>query len=435
MVASIKELLAFPEPLSDEVLKHVLSFHEETAHVDFKLDFHPTEEREWLEITKDVMAFANTEGGYLAFGVRDKTYDIVGVADATARVLSDPNLLMQKINRYIEPHITGLRSRSISMEGRECVLLFIPRSYDCTHIVSKDASFKFPSGAEKVVLQQGTSYVRRVAGNHLVDARDLDGIIARRIEHFKSSLLDKIARVVESPPGTDILVVSKVATDEPHRKFIIDNAPDALAVKGMSFTVSPPTIEHEISAWVAMTSGDPSATPGPAITWKWYRLRKALKLTPEQRIHAAMYCLANETPAFYWLQGCKAAELREALRNCLSRKLDADAVSYVLTIAAFLGRKFHASLVREVNEGMLRRVGKPASFPDAGPRSLLSADSVAVRRGRTWSTKDGRGALEAELDDIAASVKKSGDVQPELQLRWRAATLDCYLYAQDDQYT
>jgi hypothetical protein len=296
LITSIKDLLASPDPLSDETLKHVLSFHEETAHVDFKLDFHSTEEREWLEITKDVMAFANTEGGYLAFGVRDKTYDIVGVAEATARVLSDPNLLMQKINRYTEPNITGLRSRCITIEGGLCVLVLIPRSFDCTHIVSKDGSFRFPSGVEKVVLQQGTLYVRRVAGNHLVDARDLDGIIARRIDHYKSSLLDKIARVVESPPGTEILVVSKAPTNEPHQKFVIDNAPESLAVKGMSFTVSPPTVEQEISAWIAMTNGDPRAIPGPAITWKWYRLRKALKLTTEQRIHAAMYCLANDTP-------------------------------------------------------------------------------------------------------------------------------------------
>lgn len=116
MIKSIKEFLDSTDPLTDEAFQVVLAFREETIHVDFKVAFHFGEEREWLEITKDVMAFANTEGGYLAFGVRDKTYEIVGIDESTAKVLCDPNQLMQKVNRYVEPHITLLRSRSIVVE-------------------------------------------------------------------------------------------------------------------------------------------------------------------------------------------------------------------------------------------------------------------------------------------------------------------------------
>ncbi len=257
MAKSLKELLQSPDPLTDEALTLVIGFHEETTLVDFKLTFHPTEDRAWLELTKDVLAFANTFGGYLAFGVKDGTYEIEGLDEAVIQILRDPNQLMQKINRLVEPQITSLRSRVVNKDGRSCALILIPASLGQTHLISKDGSFKFPSGEEKVLLRQGTTYVRRSAGNHLVDARDLDAIISRRIDHFRSSLLDKIARVVDSPPESKVLVVSEVPSDEPHSKFLISSASDALPVKGMSFTVSPTTTEQEISAWIALKGRDP----------------------------------------------------------------------------------------------------------------------------------------------------------------------------------
>jgi hypothetical protein len=38
-----------------------------------------------------------------------------------------------------------------------------------------------------------------------------------------------------------------------------------------------------------------------------------------------------------------------------------------------------------------------------------------------------------ELDSIASTVKKAGDV-PALHKIWEAANLDCFLYARHDQY-
>ncbi|HXM83626.1 MAG TPA: ATP-binding protein [Burkholderiales bacterium] len=435
MPASLAELLASQDPLSEEALHRVLHFQEETDRADFKLTFH-SEEREWLEITKDVMAFANTFGGYLAFGVRDGTYEMVGLDEEAAKLLCDTNQLMQKVNRYVEPPITTLRSRSIQLGSKTYVVVFTPPPQGQTHLVLKDGAFKFPSGEEKVVLRQGTSYVRRVAGNHLVDSRDLDAIVNRRLDYFRATLLDKIARVVESPPTSEILVVSNVATNESHKKFVIDNAPDALAVKGMSFTVSPSTPEQEIAAWIAMTGGDRNAHPARGITWKWYSERKGLRLTPDQRLRVAMYCARNEVPAFFWLQGCKAPDIKSALREIFATPLDVATAEYLLCVAAFLGKRFHGSLVNELGESMARRLGKSASFPAEGPRSSLRADSVIPKKCR-----DGQAlaqlqqSLEIELNGIAASANTSPGQEPELRQRWRAETIDCHLYSQNDQYT
>lgn len=434
MAKSLKELLESPDPLTDDVLGHVIGFHEETTLVDFKLTFHPNEERAWLELTKDVLAFANTLGGYLAFGVRDGRYEIEGLDEAVIKILLDPNQVMQKVNRFVEPQITSLRSRVVDKDGKSCALVLIPASLGQTHLISKDGAFKFPSGEEKILLRQGTTYVRRSAGNHLVDARDLDAIISRRIDYFKSSLLDKIARVVDSPVDSKVLVVSEIPTDEPHSKFVISNASDALPVKGMSFTVSPGTTEEEISAWIALTARDPGALPPTATTWNWYRERKTLKLTEQQRIHAAVCCLLNNAPVFFWLQACNASEIKPALTRALSGSLSIGIHADVLDVAAFLGKRFHGSLVNKVSESTKARLGPSASFPTNGPRSRLRADTVVPKKTRSRTPAQIREELEHELDAIAASVKDLGLQEPALAQRWRAQQLDCYLYAQDDQY-
>ncbi len=435
MFKSLRELLESTDPLTDEALQVTLNLREETTLVDFKVAFHTHEEREWLEITKDVMAFANTYGGYLVFGVKDGTYELVGLEEPTVKVLRDPNQLMQKINRYVEPPVTSLRSRSIAIDSRTYVVVLVPASLGHTHVVSKDGAFKFPSGEERVVLRQGTCYVRRSAGNHLVDSHDLDAIISRRIDYFKSSLMDKIAKVVDSSVDSKVLVVSEVPADEPHTKFVIDNASDALLVKGMSFTVSPTTIEQEIAAWIAMTDRDANALPAPGTTWNWYHERKTLKLTADQLIRAAIYCLRNGAPTFFWLHGCKASDIKPLLIDTLSHCANVLLVPDILCVGAFLGKRFHSSLVNKVPESMGRRLSpKTLSFPAAGPPSILGADAVVPRKARPATPSQLRVAIELELDAIAASAKTSPNHEPELMQRWRAQRLDCYLYARDDQY-
>lgn len=387
-----------------------------------------------MELTKDVVAFANTFGGYLAFGVRDGTYEIEGLDEGVVKILLDPNQMMQKVNRFVEPQITSLRSRVSKRDGKSCALVLVPASLGQTHLISKDGAFKFPSGEEKILLRQGTTYVRRSAGNHLVDARDLDAIISRRIDYFKSSLLDKIARVVDSPVDSKVLVVSEIPADEPHTKFVISSASDALPVKGLSFTVSPGTTEEEISAWIALTARDPGALPPAATAWNWYRERKTLKLTEQQRIHAALCCLLNNVPAFFWLQGCNATEIKPALTRALSGSPSIGIHADLLDVAAFLGKKFHGSLLNKVSESTRLRLGPSASFPHNGPRSRLRADTVVPKKLGSRKPAQIREELESELDAIAAGVKDSGLQEPSLQQRWRAQQLDCHLYAQDNQY-
>ena len=426
MPPSVLEFLDSPDPLSNEAVVAVLAAREENSIIDYKVDFDGSDEH-WLEITKDVMALANTLGGYLAFGIRNGTFEIVGLNDEAIRLLSEPNVLLLKLNRFVEPSFTTVRSKLVCVEGKSCVVIHVPASHGHTHIVARDGSFRHPTGTPKVVLRQGTFYVRRSGANHLGNARDLDAIVARRIEYFRSSLMGKIARVVEAPADSEILVVKQEGDSGTQKRFVIEDAPDAISVKGLSFTVAPETPEQEIAAWIAISGKNKRELPSAGLVWKWYSQREVLRLSANQKVRVAAIALLRRVPPFYWLRECKASEAKRMLSEILELDRDPEVLSSVLAVSAFLGRRFHKSQVTKLGAAA-KRLGKTTVFPTQGPREYFESSLIIRRLNRGAAMSEARSGLER----ILLSASEAFDGRPALADQWHAARLDCFLYAQDD---
>lgn len=435
---SIRELLTSEDPLSGEALERLLQYREEDSLVDYKETFGATE-KEWLEITKDLMAFANTSGGYLVFGVRDATYERIGLPADAVKLLTHTGLILQKINRFLDPPLHLLRCKEFIKEfiqdGKRFVGLLIPESSGVTHVISQDGSFSLPSGEKKCVLRKGTFYVRRSGGNQLGGTRDLDTIFARRVELFRESLLQKIARVVEAPLGSEVVVISPEGVSGNEKHVVIDNTPAAIPVKGMSFSVPPQTTEQEIASWSALAGRDPSALPAPKTLWGWYEARKTLRLQEKFRLEVAKRCLLSHVPVFYWLRGCDAHSGKQMILDALARKPSVERLGDIVGVAAFLGRQFHRSIVSRLKGQQDKLARHTLEIPSSGPRSVFRQEQLEVRRKSfKGTTVEFRNHIEEELDSIVAAVREQGGGQPGLMERWRARELDCFLYAQDDQY-
>ncbi|GJL57032.1 MAG: hypothetical protein NPIRA02_41640 [Nitrospirales bacterium] len=401
MLNCIKEIILSDDPMSDEAFQFLLNYQEEDSQLDFKESFHGKEEREWLGITKDILSFANTNGGFLLFGIKDGTFERIGLDDNVTRILADSNNILQKVNRFIEPHISLLRCKSYRVNSNNFVVVFIPPSLGKNHIISQDGSFTHQSGKEKIILRKGTSYVRRSGGNHLVDSRDLDDIINRRMEHYRTSLLDKIARVVEAQQESQVFIVSQDPTAEPHSKFVIENAPDSIPVKGMSFTVSPETTEQEIMAWIAMTGRDPEALPSSATTWKWYGARKSLDLVTDQKLQVAKYCLMTEVPVFFWLSSVEAKVIKEMLVETLSYRKSFTYVGDIVSVSAFFGKKFYQSVLNKLDKDLGRLSPIKRNYPTQGPRSFFGGDHLFHKNKTLSKPSNQKENLERELDEIS----------------------------------
>lgn len=245
--------------------------------------------------------------------------------------------------------------------------------------------------------------------------------------------------MVEAPQASEIFVVTEDPTESQHSKLVIRDAPDAIPVKGTSFTVLPETLQQEIQGWIAMTSGNTEALPTPAITWKWYKNRKSISLSEEQKIEVAKYCLLTNVPVFYWLQNCEAAKIKKQLVDMLTLYQKLDAIGDIVSTSAFLGNRFHKSIIAQLGSFKTRIAPAQQNIPSSGPKVFFRANNVRPKplpSGEKYdSTKTDNEILEEELDEIATSAESYIDHQPPLMSRWRAQSLDCFLYAQDDQYT
>ncbi len=433
---NVKYFLNSDDPLSPEAFEFLLQYHEEDSLIDYKKTMDIKCDKDWLELTKDIMAFANTEGGYLIFGVENATYNIVGIDQELAEFLCDASEMMKKVNRFIEPPITLLRSKSHTHKGKILAGVLVPASKNKTHIIAKDGVFEYPSGGQKTVLHKGTLYVRKSAGNHLVDSRDLDDIIGRRLGDFKGTLLDNIARVVEAPAKSEVFIMSPDPSAKTNKRFIIDDAPDAIPVKGMAFSVTPDTPEEEIAAWSAIRKGDEDAFPPRATIWHWYDKRMQLKLSDSQRLEVAKICLLAEVPAFYWLRGLSSEDILNMLFDAILNRPSIFKSRNILATAAFLGEGAYSSVLNRLGKYKKRIAPSLLRFPPAGPRSSFFEDTIRNKRTREYHNNEiaFRAKLESELNAITGSVGEENLKHPPYDKRSSAMAIDCYLYAQDDKY-
>lgn len=94
----------------------------ETLHCEFKLKFSTAE-----KIAKECMAFANTSGGVLIFGVDDEG-TVVGVASEK----TESELLREAAEFYCQPKIDYSLS-FIQVDGKELVVVKIPESKNKPH--------------------------------------------------------------------------------------------------------------------------------------------------------------------------------------------------------------------------------------------------------------------------------------------------------------
>ena len=428
-MSKIRDYINNKDPLTKEIVTDLISYKEEDDCLDYKQTIELGSEKEWLGLTKDISAFANTYGGYLVFGIEDGSGSIVGLARDAADFIKDASKLQAKINRHLDPHIIGLRAKEFRINGQAVVAVFIPQSIGTTHIISKLGKFKHTSGQDKVVLQQGTFYVRRSAGNHLGDSRDLSDVIERRIDQFRSALIDKVARVVNSPASSDVFILSKDPNDKAGERFIIEDSPESIPVKGMSFTVPPDGPEEEIAAWTVIYRGDSGLRPPSKEVWKWYKQRTKLQIKKNYKLTLFKFSLWDNVPAFYWIQGLKAREIKEVVLEAIRGRPTGVDSKQMLIVSAFLGKAFYKMAIKALGDYVDKIPDRMKTYPNQGPKLEFGTPFKLAKQTQAQLKAEKLKALNEIAEKAAGQTKELA-----VTSMWKSQELDCYLYAQNDQY-
>jgi hypothetical protein len=408
---SAAELLCSADPLSDDACVSLVNYREEDDLVDFKEAFDWNHDKSWIDLAVDCAAFANTKGGYLVLGVRDKSWQQIGVDDSTCSVLGDVKRVLEKINRGLSPPLTRTRTRVIELAGLRFVVVYVPCIGDQTHVFESNLDLKVAGGAARTIVRQGAIYVRRSGSNAIMTAADLEELVTRRIDRFKSRILEGLARVVTAGPNEDVITVAKQVDDASAVRYRVVNAPPDGSIEGATLAIAGNTLKDRVALFMALSSGENRYEVDDSLLYEAYASRDAEQWTESQRDWLCMQSLRAGLPSFYWLRARSVAESRGLISSAFDNATFINRL-HLLSAAGFYGEGFH--------ERMLSRLGPIGRERGARPfRDLQSLFGTVASKSPEHDSK--------RATELATSLSKKA--MRAAQDRYDLQRLDCALYA------
>jgi Putative DNA-binding domain len=131
--------------LSESAIKELVdNGATESKFLDFKKTLPSRDEKSRSELLKDICAFANCEGGYLLYGIEEKSGQASKICPIFDEVADHAiRRLGQIIEAGIEPRVSGIQFTAIDCEEGYVLAVRIPASFDGPHRFSSNGNSKF----------------------------------------------------------------------------------------------------------------------------------------------------------------------------------------------------------------------------------------------------------------------------------------------------
>ena len=178
----------------------------ETEILEYKIGFNPSEQRDWVELVKDIVAMANTDGGQIAIGLNDDGSP--GTIPIGSCQSLDVTHFVDKVFKYTNIRISGLEYCIERIESSDIAVIGIKRS-EFPLIFSSPGTYEIPqsNGKQKTAFSVGQFFVRHSARSDPASFDDLKSWILRKIDEVRQLWLSTIVTISEAPLGSKISVL------------------------------------------------------------------------------------------------------------------------------------------------------------------------------------------------------------------------------------
>lgn len=180
-------------PIDDDDLRYLLSFKGERPKLDFKSAYDDAAKKDTVGIVKDIVAMANTEGGYIVLGAGNDGR-ACGLAAKQADAVDDAKIasrLSSYLGASVEIHVSHHTLDELAL-----VVITVPRARQLL-VFEKDGQYANPAHAE---FRAGDVFVRHSSKSERWNQEDVrritQRIVAREREVWLRTVLPDIQKAL-----------------------------------------------------------------------------------------------------------------------------------------------------------------------------------------------------------------------------------------------
>ncbi len=190
--------------MNKDVIDRIEESEKENSDLDFKSEFDPAAPQDWCELTKDIIAMANSGGGLILFGVNDD--GTPAMMDLKQILTLDSAVIGDKIQKYTGQHFADFAFSSCSRRGCSVAVLSVS-AVRIPIVFTAPGTYDIGAGRQKTAFSRGTVYFRHGPKSEPGTSEDLRAALNRELDRVRSSWLDGITKVVTAPVGATISVL------------------------------------------------------------------------------------------------------------------------------------------------------------------------------------------------------------------------------------
>lgn len=210
-----KTKVVVEDDLSKEKLVSLIKIGGEDDRLDYKARYQIKGSRrtkDKVELVRDIVAMANTFGGYIILGVHEKKdgkkYAPEGLSDKECEEL-DISAICQQVESYVEER-TNIQFRLHEIpeyENNKFGIIFVPPNPHSPLVFSKDGQYRDERTNEnKLAFREGDIMVRKRASSERADQSDIRRLISdirqREKTKWKEEILELLGEDVSYKRGT-----------------------------------------------------------------------------------------------------------------------------------------------------------------------------------------------------------------------------------------
>lgn len=201
-------------------VRELVERRSESAKLDYKRDYRPSEAKSKIQLVKHVLAFANTAGGYIVIGVDDDG-TLAGIdKDAASRL--DEATIRAQIAGYTSVPTPLFVDNKIQYQGTALAIITVLPLMDRIAVASADGQYQ-DGKHQSFAFRKGDVLVRHGSASERWNQNDADFLLRRASLAHKEQWLQEFSRdfnrVGQIAGGAVVPVVDERTFETPPEEF------------------------------------------------------------------------------------------------------------------------------------------------------------------------------------------------------------------------